>query len=869
MGIGWLQRLVNVFRGRRIEAEIQREIAFHVAEKVDELRREGLDEAEAVRRARISFGNPVVQVERTRDVDVAGWLDSLIRNLRYALRTMRRSPGFAATVIVTLGVGIGANSAVFSVLDTVLLKPLPVPGGDRLVRVRQVLEAETPIAPGRLQDWAEGSTTLEGLTGYYIEDVTNTTGSFPERARQAVVAPHFLEVWGVAPMLGRGFSPDEARVGGPAAVLVSARYWRARLDADPAVLRRVVRIEGKPFAVAGVMPDSFLFPDRRVDFWWPYPVDGPALQPTTGNRQHQWYTGIGRLRENVTPEAARADLAAVQARLGQEYPDTDKSIGVRVVPYRQTLVGDVQGSLWLLYGAVSVLLLIASTNIAALLLSRAAQRRQDVAVRFALGASRRAVIGQLLTETVVLAFAAALLGLLVAFAASSAIHTLAPQLPRHEEMGVDGRMLAYTTASALVVAIACGLLPALRSTRSDPGFVRSGRGQVGGRHTAQWLLVGAQVTLSIALLAGAGLLFRSVSALARVDPGFDASGVLALRVSGSWDEAEERGSLVQRVETTLEHLRGLPGVVSVASAWTLPGLPRQYNTEFELVEGRSEGEQPLQAEWRSVSPGYFETLGIAIAGGELCRGGQADGSSFEVMVNNAFVDRYVPSRPLVGAHLRWEADSLTGRVIGIVGDAREAGLDRDPAPTVYACDSAPSPFPWLLLKTRGEPSALAASVRASLKDLEPQRSVYDLAPLSQRIGSAYDQVRMRMTLLMLFAATALALACLGVYGTLSYAVSLRRREVGLRLALGAERRDIVRGIVGQALWVVAVASFAGLLVSMALSRLLEGMLFGVSSHDPSTFVAVVAIVIGCGTLAALLPALRVSGVDPMSVLREE
>ncbi len=866
--MSWLRRLLNTLRPSRLQRDIERELSFHRAERADDLRSECGSDAEAMRRARLRFGNPAVQAERTRDVNIASWAEALFRNFRYAARAIVRKPGFAATVVITLAVCIGANTAVFSAIDSVLLKPLPFPDGDRLMLVRQVGETETPIAPARLEDWARLSSTFATLTGYYVEDVSDTTGDLPERVRRATVAPRFLETWGIAPVRGRGFTEAEQRLGGPPAVLISDRYWRHRLSGDPHVLTRSVRIEGRPYAVVGVMPASFLFADRKVDLWWPYPIDGPEVQNDAKNRQLQSYVGVGRLKPGVTPEQARADLEVVQTRLAQVYPETDAEIGVRIVPYRETLVGAARGSLWLLFGAVSVLLLIACTNIAALLLSRAARREHEIALRFSLGAPRAGVAAQLLTETALLALAGAAAGLLVAASAAAAIRAFAPELPRLDEIGIDARILLYTIAASLVVALLCGAFPALRSTRIALSLAGAGRTQVSARHSLQWLLVGVQMALSVALLAGAGLLLRSVEALSRVDPGFDAARVLAFRVSGSWSEEEDRDRLVQRIEGTLDELGALPGVEAAATSWSLPGVPRQYQIEFQ-AEGRSEAEAPLLAEWRTVAPGYFDTLGIGRVTGEACRRPPGTRATPEVMVNRSFADRYFRGRSVLGLHLSWEAASQTGRIVGVVGDARELGLDRDPVPTVYACDCAPTPFPWFLVRTQGEPPALAAAVRLKLKQLEPLRSVYDMSPLEQRIGDAYEQNRLRTMLLVLFAAAALSLACLGLYGTLSYAVSLRRREVGLRLALGALPGEIVRQVVGQGLRVVGLACLCGLALALASTRLLSGMLYGVSPSDPLTLAGVLGIVLAVASLAALVPAARASRIEPMRVLREE
>lgn len=866
--MAWLRRLWNTFNFERVQRDIDRELSFHISERVDQLRAEGLSDDEATRRARLQFGNVTVQAERTRDMDVSAWLDALRRDTRYAIRSLARTPGFTLTVLLTLALGIGANSAVFSAIDAVLLRPLPFPDGDRLLRLRQTQErsAETNIAPVRLEEWHRLNSTFEAITGYYMEDVSDTSGDVPERVRRAFVAPRFLEVWGIAPAVGRGFTAAEHQAGGPRAVLISERYWRGRLGAGAGVLGRLVRIGSASFPIVGVMPASFLFPDRNVDLWFPTPVDSQYAQ----SRRATWFRGVGRLKPGVTLAQARANLGIVQAQLGDQYPDSDRTIAVDVAPLKETTVSDVRRSLWLLFGAVTVLLLITCTNIAALLLSRAAHRQHEMWLRRSLGASRAAVIAQMLIESAVLSIAGGAIGLIVAAGASAALRSAAADLPRMDEIALNWNVVLYTMASAVTVAVLCGLLPAIRTARDDAtgALSEAPRTQVSARNSLQWLLVGAQVALSVTLLAGAGLLLRSFVELSRVDPGFEPRRVLTFRVSGNFAETTDQPRLVQRISGTIEALRALPGVEAAASTMMLPGVSTQYEVTLDLVEASGETERRLVAENRVVSPEYFATMQIPLLEGSPCRE-QPRGSVRDVMVNRAFATRYLAGRSsAIGLHLsEGGPTSRPGRIAGIVGDARERGLDRDPGPTVYSCWSAPNPTPYFVLRTEGDPLALAQTVRLKIKEIEPLRSVYDIAPLEERIDGTFAQNRLRTTVLVLFAVTALLLACVGLYGTLSYVVSLRRREVGLRLALGASRSGIIWQFLMQGLRVVGLACVCGLALSAAFTRVLGGMLYGVSPFDPFVLAGVVGIVLVIAALAALVPATRAALVEPMQVLR--
>jgi predicted permease len=867
--MSWFRRLANAFRPARAHDDIARELSFHLAERRDELRAGGMNDHEAARRARLQFGNVTAQAERTADVDVARGLENFLRDVRYGLRTLARSPGFTAAVVSILGLGIGANSAVFSALNAVVLQPLPFPDGDRLMRLAQVQpqSAESNIAPARLEDWNSLTSSFDAITGYFTENVSETSGDLPERIRRVWVAPRFLDVCRIAPALGRGFTDAEYAAGGPSAVLISDRYWRRRFAADPNVVGRTIRIGRASSPIVGVMPASFQFPDREADVWSPV-----ALSDTLARvRSATWYIGIGRLGAGVTIEQARANLAFVQTQLGEQFPETDRTLRVTIAPLKDATVGAVRSSLWLLFGAVSLLLLITCTNVAALLLSRAAHRGPEMSVRLSLGATRGALAAQMLIETGVLSLGGSAVGLLVAVAGSAALRAAAIDLPRADEIAVDGPILLYTLAIALTVTFVCGLLPALRAARGRVAGAanEAGRAQVSIRTSLQWLLVGTQMALSVTLLAGAGLLVRSVQELSRVDPGFDPSRVLTFHVSGNWAETADYRRLVQRIEGTLEALRGLPGVEAAATAVFLPGVPAQYESTFELVEASTDRDVRIVAEGRPVSRDYFRTLRIPLIGGEPC--GDSPDSSGALLVNSTFVSRYLAGWPsAVGLHLSTRDSSAPpGRIVGIVADARERGLDRDPAPVVYTCVSAPNPTPYFLLRTRGEPAALGLTIRVKMKELEPARALYEMAPLTDRIGDAFAQNRLRTVLLALFAGTALLLACVGLYGTLSYAVNLRRREVGLRLALGATRRDIIRQFLGQALRVTVLASICGVALSLAFTRVLSTMLYGVSPSDPATLSTVMAIVLVVAGFAALVPATRAALVEPMRVLRDQ
>jgi putative ABC transport system permease protein len=788
--------------------------------------------------------------------------------LRQTVRSLAGTPAFTATVVLTLALGIGANSAVFSAIDAVLLRPLHFPDADRLMRLEQrhpKNPGNTFVAPLRLTDWSKLNSTFQSMTGYYTEDDSETSGELPEKLKHALVAPRFLEVWGIAPALGRDFLPREEHFGGPNAVLISERFWRRRFNADPNAIGKRLRLNGFAYSIVGVMPASFAFPDRDVDLWSPNPMDAPYAQ----DRAETWFIVIGRLKPGETLEQARANLATIQANLGNQFPKTDADLTVDIQPLKEVTVGGVRSSLWVLFGSVSLLLLIACTNIAALLVSRAASREREISIRYSLGATRARVTAQLLAETFVLAAAGAAFGLLLAAGAAQVFRSLAANLPRVSEIGLDWRVVAYSLVCALLATFLCGLLPAIRASAENilSSLAQSGRTQVSGRRPLPYALVGIQVALAVTLLAGAGLLLRSLQELGRVSPGFEFSHILTLQISSSWGETANMQALGKRTERIVDSLAATPGVEAAAMSMSLPGMPQKYQVEMQLAEGRAETESKMIAESRGVSPQYFETMHIPLLEGETCRPGTGVPN---VVVNLAFANAYLNGSAL-GRHLRNDSFpyQAPAEIRGVVGNAHETGINHEPVPTVYGCYEVAQPGAYFLVLTRGAPAAMIETIRRKVHEIEPLRSVFDIMPLERHYDAAFAENRLRTILLAFFAATAILLASVGLYGMLSYTVNVRRREVGLRLALGAMRGRILARFLMEGLGVTAAGCVAGTAMALVSARLLSGMLYGVTPSDPRTLSGVTALVLAVAAAASLIPSLRAARVDPMKVLRDE
>ncbi len=864
----WLGRLCNAIRPGRLDRDLEREMRLHVTERMEELQEAGMSAAAAARLARQQFGNYTAQLERTRDMDIAEGMDAMLRNVRLSLRGLAKSPAFSITVVLTLALGIGANSAVFSAINSVLLRPLPFPNSDRIVSVAQI-QAKMPqplIAPARLQDWSRMNHTFQAISGYYTQDDSEFSGALPEKVTHALVAPRFLQVWGVAPQLGRDFNPAEEHFGGPNAVLISDRYWRRRFGAKPDVIGKTLRLEQWSYHVIGVMPPSIEFVQRNIDLW---SVSAPDF-PYARSRDLTWFTGIGRLKPGVALAQARADLATVQADLARQFPKPDAEIRIGIEPLKEQTIGGVRESLWVVFGSVTLLLLIACTNIAALLLSRAASRQHEIAVRFSLGASRASVASQLLTEVFLLALAGASGGLGLAAAAARIFRVLAKDLPRVDEIGLDWRIVMYSLICAVFATLACGIVPAILGTRRSlaGSLASTGRSQVSARRPAQFVLVGVQVALAVTLLAGAGLLLRSFQALSRVAAGFDSDHILTFKISSSWGETGNMKAAGQTVKRILEAVAAIPGVESSAATFLLPGVPGSFQVELKVAEGRAETEPKIVAESRIGSAGMFATMRIPLLAGEMC---PEESNTPGMMVNHLFATTYFGGAGVIGKHMGQPSSIYfpTAVLRGIVGDARERGLDHEPVPTIYYCGLIMQPGLYFMARTHGDPMALAKSVRGKLHATEPARSVYDLSPLTAYLSDAFAENRLRTVLLTFFALTAISLACVGLYGTLSYLVNIRQREVGLRLALGAVRSQIVRQFLGQGMLVSLLGCVAGLGLAGAFSKVLAGMLFGVSPWDAITITGVIALAIAVSIAASLLPALRAARVEPMQVLREE
>jgi len=666
--------------------------------------------------------------------------------------------------------------------------------------------------------------------------------------------------------MGRDFTPEEEHFGGPNATLISYSFWQSRFGGSPDVVGKLLHFQNYTCKIVGIMPRSFQFPDRDVDLWAPSPPDAPFAQ----RRELTWFNVIGRLKPGVKLDQARADLAAVQSDLGRQYPKTDAKIAIPVTPLKEAAIGGVRESLWLVFGSVSLLLLIACSNTAALLLSRASVRQHELSIRFSLGASRASVAAQLLTEVFILAATGALAGLLIAAGSSRMFRALAKDFPRVEEIGLNTNILLYSFLCVIAVTLLCGIIPVLRSTWRNPeaSLAHGGRSQVSARNPIQSLLVGTQIALAVILLTGAGLLLRSLQELGRVSPGFDPQNVITFHISTNW--AEAGGPVAkQRTDRILDGLRSIPPVEDVATSMILPGVPDKYSAEFKTSEGRAESEPKMMAEARWVTPEYFATMRIPLLAGEVCRN---EGNTVQAMVNRRFAELYLNGQSAIGRHIL-PANNAFGspaEIRGIVGDARETGLNHEPPPTVYSCSGSLQPGTVFLIRSKpGSLDSLPGAVRQRVHELEPTRSVYDVAPLTDRISDGYSENRLRTLLLASFALIAVALASVGLYGTLSYLVNVRRREVALRMALGALGSEIVRQYLVQGLRISVFGCAVGLAFATMLARMLSNMLFGVSTTDMATLAGVIAIVLTVSATASLVPAIRASRFEPVQTLREE
>jgi predicted permease len=856
-------------RAKRRETELDSELRFHLQQVIDAKVAEGLQPEEARRQALVEFGGNEQVKEECRDVHrIASW-ENTVSNLKAALRFVKKSPGFSITVILTLALGIGANSAVFSAIDAVILRALPYPDSDQLVVLHQYNSrgkaVETNVATVRLEDWNRLSTAFDGIIGCYTNDLSETSGALPEKMSGALVTRRFLRVLGVSPVIGRDFVAEEERYGGPSAALISYGVWQRRFHGDPKALGAKLHFGKYDYTIIGVLPAGFSIPNRTTDLWSVSAPDAPFAQ----DRAQTWFFALGRLKPRTTPAQGQADLATVQAQLARQYAKTDRDISVRIESLKHSIVGESGSSLWLLFGAVSLLLLIACTNIAALLLARTSGRAQEITIRYSLGASRGSVVAQLLTEALVLALTGSVLGLCVAAAASGVLKSVAKTVPRIEEIQLDWSIVAYAVACAVICTLLFGLVPALQATRRTEAraLAANSRTQVGATGRLQWWLVGAQVALAVMLLLGAGLLLRSFEALGKVHPGFDPNRVLTVRVSGSWGETADYKGLVRRVDNELDALRSVPGVVDAASSATLPGVSGNYPTEFKLIEGRALTEKIL-SDNKAVSARYFSTMRIPILSGREC---QADPWG-TVVVNQSFVRSFFGEASPLGHHLRWLHDPYNAeprQIIGVVADARENGLRHPPMPVVYSCISAPDPSPYILVRTHGDPAAMGASLRRKMREVEPGRSVFDIVPLEQQLVAASAENRFRTLLLTLFALTAISLAAIGLYGTLSYFVTVRQREVGLRMALGAVPQQILQRFLLQGVAVACLGCAAGLALAAIASRALVGMLYGVSRVDALSYLGVAVVAVLVAAFASALPAARAARLDPMRVLRQE
>ena len=795
----------------------------------------------------------------------------LVRDARYAVRQLLRTPAFTVVAVATLALGIGATTAIFSVVNGVLLQPLPYPESDRLVRIHEIVPQYGlfSVAPANFLDWRQQNHVFERIAAYSPGSATLLRTEGPERIQGALVSWDLFQTLGTAPALGSSFTAGQDVPGANDVVVISDALWRQEFEGDPGVIGRAINLNGAAVTVIGVMPPGFYFPTRTAQFWRPI-----AINPVNATRGGHFLGVVARMNSGVTVQRADAEMKALAERLAREYPDNSAGESARVVRLQDQIVGAIRPALLTLFAAVGFVVLIACANVANLLLVRAAVREKEIAIRAALGANRRRLFAQVLAESLVLAIAGGALGLGIAYLGLPAMLTLsAGSIPRAADVTVDRQVLLFAAAASVATGLLFGLIPAWQSARGGIGAVLKEGGRSSTAAGTRWIRSGllvVEVALSIVLLTGAALLVRSFDRLTNVPPGFEPDGALAFRVSLPQKQYNEDAQF-NFYEALIDKLEAQPGIRSAGLVQTLP-MQGDYVLSFD-IRGRAPAlpNQKPSANYRAVSPDYFTALGVPLLKGRAFAPSDRSGSRSVAIVDQAFVDKYFPGQDPIGQGVHiGNGHKEFFDVVGVVGDVHYAGLDAVPAPTMYV-PIAQDPFStiWVIARTDGDPASLAAPARQVVGEIDPLLPTYSETPLSQVVSDSVAPRRFSMVLLVLFAVMALFLAAVGLYGVVAYSVQQRTREIGLRMAIGAAPGDVLKLIIGGAMKLALAGVVLGLAAAAALARLVATLLFEVTPSDPASYAATSALLFAVVMIACYVPTRRAMRVDPTVALQAE
>ena len=888
----FLAKLTHLFRGAATENEMAREMAAHLALLQEEFEAKGLSSTDAKIAAVRAYGNLEYTKELHRDARSFAWLENTLRDIQYGSRNLLRTPGFTIVAATVLALGIGANTAIFSVVNAVLLQPLAYKDPNRLVTILHYGTA--PVATANYIDWREQSISFEAV-GAADNWSANLTGSDTFRINQAEhlhglkVTRNLLPMLGVQPLLGRLFIKGEEREGSSHEAILSYSLWQRRFNGDRNVLGQIINLDSEGYSIVGVMPPGFQFAPfwaTKSDVWVPN-----SLADTLHQRGGNHLRVFARLKPGVTLEQARAEIATVTGRLEKQYPGSNRNVVVR--PLKENVVGDIQAPLMLMLGAVAFVLLIACANVAHMLLARTADRQKEVAVRVALGAGKARLFAQFLTENLLLSGLGALLGLALAFAGTKALVVLSPSyLPRVETVGIDGRAVLFLIGTTILTALAFGLTPAMHAAAGNLGdaLKEGGRGTSDGvgRNHLRSFLVASEFALAFILLIGAGLMIRSFYALQSVDTGFNPHKVISMVVSVAGTQEAEAGRREAFYRDLLQKVRSLPGVRSAGAINHLPLVGDLWDRNFQ-IEGRPaprEGEIP-DAIYRIVLPGYFDTMRLPLKRGRAINDQDNTKSTSVVVINERLAQLFFPGQDPVGQRFTLISRDSSKRnwltVIGVVTNASLDDMVSPPYPEIYlaalqtpefmglSSDPIAPHMTYITLVARGEanPARLSASIQQVVRSFDRNLTISDVLTMDEAVASSTAQPRFEMLLLGMFGVVALVLAAVGIYGVMNYAVSRRTREIGIRMSLGASRGDILRMVLARATIQALTGAVAGVIGSLLLSKLMAKMLFGVQPTDLVTFTAVTLILGFAALLACAIPARKAMRIEPMIALRSE